>query len=175
MITEHELLRAAHTFDEYALAEVYDLYSPRLYRYAARLLGNVQAAEDCVAETFNRFLKALQAGRGPRDHLQAYLFRTAHNWIVDHYRRAPESETLKDDLPDDVNVEESARLNLRQERVRAALGQLTSDQQQVIALKYLEDWDNEEIARAVHKPVGAVKSLQHRALERLKKLLLDEA
>jgi RNA polymerase sigma-70 factor (ECF subfamily) len=42
----------------------------------------------------------------------------------------------------------------------------------VVALKFLEGWENEAIARALHKPVGAVKSLQHRALERLKQILL---
>ena len=175
MIIEQELLHAAYALEEQTLAEIYDLYSPRLYRYAMRLLGDAQISEDCVAETFSRFLQALPAGRGPRDHLQAYLFRTAHNWIADHYRRAPEPEPLKDDLPDDGSVEESANLNLRQKRVRAALRELTDDQQEVIALKFVEGWENDEIARVVRKPVGSVKSLQHRALERLKKLLLDEA
>ena len=87
MISEQELLTQAGQFDSRALAEIYDLYSPRLYRYAMRLLGDDCAAEDCVSETFSRFLKALQAGKGPRDYLQAYLFRTAHNLVVDHYRR----------------------------------------------------------------------------------------
>ena len=50
---------------------------------------------------------------------------------------------------------------------------LTPDQQNVVALKYLEDWCNEEIACALHKPVGAVKSIQHRALKSLQKLLAE--
>jgi RNA polymerase sigma-70 factor (ECF subfamily) len=58
--------------------------------------------------------------------------------------------------------------------MRKALLQLTPDQQQVIAFKYLEDWNNEEIAQALRKPVGAIKSLQHRALARLKKVLEKE-
>ncbi len=87
MIPEQELLTKAGQFDTRALTEIYDLYSPRLYRYAMRLLGDDCAAEDCVSETFSRFLKALQAGKGPRDYLQAYLFRAAHNLVVDHYRR----------------------------------------------------------------------------------------
>jgi RNA polymerase sigma-70 factor (ECF subfamily) len=52
--------------------------------------------------------------------------------------------------------------------------ELTSDQQQVIALKFLEGWDNEDIAHALHKPVGAIKSLQHRALTHLQKILLED-
>jgi RNA polymerase sigma-70 factor (ECF subfamily) len=174
VIPEQELLKQAGQFDSRALAEIYDLYSPRLYRYAMRLLGDDCTAEDCVAETFSRFLKALQAGRGPRDYLQAYLFRTAHNLVVDHYRRETPTEELADSLPNIEDTEDVADHNLRQRHVRAALHKLTEDQQQVVSLKFLEGWDNDEIARALHKPVGAVKSLQHRALAQLQKILLDE-
>ncbi len=174
MIPEQELLTKAGQFNTRALTEIYDLYSPRLYRYAMRLLGDDCAAEDCVSETFSRFLKALQAGKGPRDYLQAYLFRTAHNLVVDHYRRQPLTEELTDDLPNVEDTENAAEHNLNQNRVRSALHKLTEDQQQVVSLKFLEGWENDEIACALHKPVGAVKSLQHRALAQLQKFLLDE-
>jgi RNA polymerase sigma-70 factor (ECF subfamily) len=174
VIPQQELLTKAGQFDTRALAEIYDLYSPRLYRYAMRLLGDDCAAEDCVSETFSRFLKALQAGKGPRDYLQAYLFQTAHNLVVDHYRREHPTEELTDNLPHAENTEDAADHNLRQSRVRVTLHKLTEDQQQVVALKFLEGWENEEIAQALHKPVGAVKSLQHRALAQLQKILLDE-
>ncbi len=174
MIPEQELLTQAGQFDTRALAEIYDLYSPRLYRYAMRLLGDASIAEDCVSETFSRFLKALQAGKGPREYLQAYLFRMAHNLVVDHYRRDAPTEELDEDLPQAETTEGVAEDNLRQRRVREALHQLTEDQQQVVSLKFLEGWENEEIARVLRKPIGAVKSLQHRALAQLQKILLDE-
>jgi len=172
---EKELLQAALRFDQKALAQIYDLYSPELYRYAARFLGDPCVAEDCVADTFSRFLKALHAKRGPKDYLKAYLYRIAHNWIADYYRHAPDITELKDAHPNpDPAPEHEASLRIRQEQVREALQELTPDQQQVIALKYLEGWNNEEIAQAVKKPVGAVKSLQHRALARLKKHLASK-
>jgi DNA-directed RNA polymerase specialized sigma24 family protein len=59
-----------------ALAEIYDTYRPGLYRYAMRLLGDASLAEDCVAETFARFLKALHTRQGPREHLQRTSRRT---------------------------------------------------------------------------------------------------
>jgi RNA polymerase sigma-70 factor (ECF subfamily) len=83
-------------------------------------------------------------------------------------------ETMDDDSPSSENTEQSTDQRLRQARVRNAIRQLTTEQQQVIALKFLEGWDNEEIALALGKPVGAVKSLQHRALSRLQKTLLDD-
>jgi len=170
------LLERARQFDRQALADIYDLYSPGLYRYAMRLLGDVDTAEECVAETFSRFLQVLKAGKGPRDFVQAYLYRMAHNWITDLFRRERPSEELKDDLLPDANQgpEESTESKISQAQLREALHQLTPDQQQVILLKYIEDWDNEVIARTLKKPIGAVKSLQHRALARLQRILNEE-
>lgn len=176
LYSENELLQLARQFDHQALSQIYDDYSTALYRYAMHLLGDQVLAEDCVAETFRRFLQALKDDRGPNNYLKAYLYRAAHNWIVDQYRREPIqpaelSEKLQDKKP---GPEEEASRHSRQQRLRSALCQLTPDQQQVITLKYLEGWQNEEIARSIRKPVGAVKSLQHRALAALRKIILDE-
>jgi RNA polymerase sigma-70 factor (ECF subfamily) len=170
---EQELLQLASRLDLTALAEVYDCYSPGVYRYAMRLLGDATLAEDCVAEAFTRFLKSLQNRQGPRHHLQAYLYRIAHNWIVDFYRNHEETLGLSETLHCEDDPEEAAAKRIRQKRVREAICRLTPDQQKVITLKYLEDWSNEEIAHALQKPVGAVKSIQHRALASLYKLLTE--
>jgi len=173
--SEHELLERARRFDRAALGAIYDQYSPALYRYAARLLGNADAAEECVAEVFSRFLHALKNGGGPREHLQAYLYRIAHNWITDQWRRAP---PLTLSLRAEVSVETSSApddaLGQRWEhaRVRAALARLTPEQRQVIVLKFVEELDNAEIAAALNKPIGAIKSLQHRALAALRRALV---
>jgi RNA polymerase sigma-70 factor (ECF subfamily) len=174
--SDPELLQRARQLDHQTLAQIYDLHSPGLYRYAMRLLGDQVLAEDCVAETFSRFLQALQANRGPENFLQAYLYRMVHNWVSDYYRREPaQAEELTEEHRDEgAGPEEDAHQHQRQEHLRAALKQLTPNQQQVIALKYLEGWENEEIARALKKPVGAVKSLQHRALAALQHILQDE-
>lgn len=174
MISEQELLLQAKQLDTCALAEIYDLYSPRLYRYAVRLLGDACTAEDCVAETFSRFLQAIRKHKGPSDYLQAYLYRTIHNLVVDYYRHQQPTQNLNDDSPGSGNIEEGADQNIRKRHVRAAILELTSDQQQVIALKFFEGWENDEIAHILNKPVGAVKSLQHRALTNLQRVLLDD-
>jgi RNA polymerase sigma-70 factor (ECF subfamily) len=175
MRDEARLLKAAQAFDLDCLAEIYDRYSPGLFAYAMRQLGDEHLAEDCVAETFSRFLMAIRAGKGPADYLQAYLYRIAHNWISDSYRRSPAPMLeLNEDLAggDHHRPDVQAEANLERERVRAALRFLTTDQRQVITLKFLEGWGNDEIAAAVRKPVGAVKALQHRALSSLRRLLL---
>jgi RNA polymerase sigma-70 factor (ECF subfamily) len=175
VLSEQALLVRARKFERQALAEIYDMYSPGLYRYAARLLGDPQTAEECVSETFSRFLHALKDHRGPRDYLQAYLYRIAHNWIVDFFRREKLPEVLADEQPDDgPNPESTAERNIQDSRLRAAIRQLTTEQQQVILLKYMENLDNAMVAHAMKKPVGAIKSLQHRALTRLQQILNEE-
>jgi RNA polymerase sigma-70 factor, ECF subfamily len=172
---EEILLHRAHNFDLESLGEIYDTYSPRVYRYAVRLLGDPDLAEECVSETFQRFLVALKNGGGPQDHLQAYLYRIAHNWITDQYRRQPPVLELSEYLSDEnANPAQHALDRIDQSLVRSALMRLTPDQRQVIILRFLEGWDNEETARIMDKPYGAIKALQHRALETLKRLLLSE-
>ena len=171
MPEEQDLLQRASQLETKALTEIYDTYSPGMYRYAARLLGDSNLAEDCVAEAFARFLDALQKRKGPRDHLQAYLYRIAHNWIADSFRNQRIQAELDETLPGEDRPEEEAAKRIRQRELRNALHDLTPDQQQVIALKYLEEWNNEEIAQALNKPLGAVKSIQHRALKSLQRFM----
>jgi RNA polymerase sigma-70 factor (ECF subfamily) len=183
MATIDTWLPQAYQLDEHALSEIYQALSPLLYRYAYRLLGNPADAEDIVAETFHRLLLALRHGNGPRQHLSAYLYRIAHNLITDRYRRHPlldmpfdEALELSDALEanEDDSPEISAPIRIAQERARATLWQLTPDQRLVILLKYFEGQSNEEVAAALGKPIGAVKSLQHRALGALRRMLKSE-
>ncbi len=172
-VDEAKLLHRILALDREALTEMYDTYSDSLYGYAYRLLDNNQLAEDCVSETFTRLLSALQSGKGPKENLQAYLFRIAHNWITDIYRRQPPEPLPMDDAILKVGDEIEAEMEMRvaNAQIRHALHILTPDQRQVIMLKYVEDWTNDQVAEALQKPVGAVKSLQHRALENLRRLL----
>jgi len=172
---EGDLLERALRYDQQALAEIYDRFSPGLYRYARRLLGEAGLAEECVAETFSHFLQALQAGAGPRRYLRAYLYQIAHNWISDHYRRQVYLP-LEEDLGAEASSEphELVLDQLEQEEVRSALLRLTPDQRQVLVLKFLEGWKDEDIAHSLGKEVTVVKALQRRAIASLQRLLLSQ-
>lgn len=173
--SEDVLLARVRVCDPQALEFVYDKHNEELYRYAWRQLGSEVIAEDCVAETFANFLNALRQGKGPQRYLRAYLFQIAHNWIVDYYRRQPPVEQPLDAvLVATTEAEQPTGVlarKMEQQEILRALAQLTDDQRQVIVLRYLEDWSHEEIAHTMHKPVGAVKALQHRATDALRRLL----
>lgn len=179
--TEQELLRRARVWDQAALMEIYDRYREELYRYAYRLLGNREEAEEGVAEVFSRFLLALHRGKGPDRHLRAYLFRMMHNWVQDRYRertplaleevyiseRGPQSERSS-------RPEEWVQQRWRLERLRHALRQLPDRQAQVLVWRFLEGRSLQEIAELLGTTVGAVKALQHRGIKQLRQLLRDE-
>lgn len=173
---EADLLERARAMDECALSGIYEELSPRLYRYACRLLGDAVEAEELVADTFHRFLLALSRGQGPRDHLSAYLYRVLHNAVTDRFRRRPPAALGDDDWPDSDAGDPAGAgdAHLLQARARALLQRLTPEQRLVITLKYFEGLENDEVAAALEKPVGAVKALQHRGLEALRRMLARE-
>jgi len=163
--------------DKQDLVEIYEKLSPALYRYAVRLLGNRDIAEDCVSETFSRFLQAVRSGGGPKENVQAYLYRSAHNWITDYYRRTREAtQPLDTEEPIDMSANPSRVVadEHERQRVRKALLRLPPDQQQVIALRFLDEMAHEDVAVILDKTVEATRALQYRALTTLRHLLREE-
>ena len=175
MNRSESLLKQARRGDERALARVYDEYAPAIYRYAYRLTGHEGTAQDATSETFHKLLVSLRDGGGPTDNLSAWLYRVAHNVVVDGYRRQPDDPPLSLDQAPELSVPGRQEASLeQQERVaqaRQALQQLTSLQQQVISLRFLEELSIKETAEIMNKTEGAVKSLQHRATNSLQRIL----
>lgn len=170
------LLQRARSYDQTGLAEIYDQFSPAIYAYAVRLTGEQDLAEECVAEVFSRLLRALKAGQGPTDHLQAYLYRIAHNWLTDLFRRQAPPMEIHEDFPaiEADQPEPSTQMRLQQQAVRSALRRLTPEQCQVIMLRFYQQCSIEDTAAVMQKEQTAVKALQHRALQALKKILKIE-
>jgi RNA polymerase sigma-70 factor (ECF subfamily) len=77
MIMETRLKNSVGTINKQDLVAAYDQHSQELYRYAYRLAGDSDVAEDCVAETFSRYLRLVREGRGPTENVRAYLYRMA--------------------------------------------------------------------------------------------------
>lgn len=162
-------------YDRSRLAAIYDEFHLPIYRYIYRQVSDVEAARDLAADVFHRLLQAVQKGNGPSQDTKAWLYRTAHNIVVDFYRR----RSHRDDLPlfdnivdTEIDLARTAEQRIDADRVRQAFHHLTPDQQQVIALKFLAGLSNGEVAEIMEKPIGAVKSLQHRALAALQRQLV---
>lgn len=169
-----KLATKAQQLDKQTLIKVYKDYSPGLYRYAYRMLGDQGLAEECVAETFSRFLQLIRNGRTPEGNLRAYLYRMAHNWAVDLYRKQPPNIPLEAALQPDPNgdIENEVLARQETEQMRKALLQLPYEQQVVIDLRFMEDWSHDQIAEFMGKTVDATRALQYRALVTLRRSML---
>jgi RNA polymerase sigma-70 factor (ECF subfamily) len=177
---DSRLLERAREDDAQALAEIYDLYAESIYRYLYRYLGDEAQAEDLTSEVFLKLLQALHTPRAPRDHLQGWLYRVAHNQAMDWFRRQKKrvSDSLEvgpDGHPELVAVDDAPLSSLEkrqsQQQLREAIRRLTTDQQRVILLRFGEGLKCKEVAELMGKSEGAIKILQHRAIKRLRKLL----
>jgi RNA polymerase sigma-70 factor (ECF subfamily) len=173
--SEARWLEGARRLDEDILGEIYDTLSPELFRYAYRLVGEIDQAEDVLSETFLRMLRVIQAGGGPKTHLRAYLYRTLHNLVMDQYRRKqPGWDEL---VPERISAGESTnpatsvQQRLDEQEARRLLWRLTPEQREVIVLKFFQELSNTDIAATLGKTEGAVKALQHRGLTSLRRLI----
>lgn len=177
MNRKRSLLQRAQQWDEKALAEIYDTYAPAIYRYIYRKTGHPDTAQDLTGETFHRFLSALKRGSGPSDHLSGWLYRVAHNLVVDFYRGEPDvPHATLDDTDPAVGPTQDQHLarTQRAAQAREALEQLTPLQQKVIILRFLEEMSLKEVAQVLDRTVGSIKALQHRAVNSLQRLLEEK-
>ncbi len=175
---ENDLLQRARQLDEQALAAIFDTYYPAIYRFIYHQVGHTETAEDLAGEVFRRLLEQLGKGRGPKDYLQAWLYQVARNVVIDDARKQRHRwhEEIDESLvANGMAVEEAAHQSLLAAETREALDQLTEKQRTVIVLKYLEGKENTEIAGIMSIPVGAVKSLQHRGLAAIRRVLSESS
>ncbi len=174
------LLERAKALDERALESIYDEYSDKIYRYIYHRVGDPDVAEDLTALTFTKMLEAIHSGKEWRTSFSGWLYRIAHNLIVDHYRRKGRAQHVSLDVGLPLRAEnadpfQAAAKALQQESLREAISQLTPDQANVIVMRFIEGYSIAEVAKAIGKTEGAVKALQFRAVERLRRLLVKDA
>jgi RNA polymerase sigma-70 factor (ECF subfamily) len=171
-IDERTLVKRAIARDQDAFAALYDRHAVRVYRHVYYMVGNPAEAEDLTAQAF---LQAWQAV--PRYQIRgapfvSWLLRIAHNLGVSHLRSRKEGAELPETLVDrsrDGNPEEVLQRRAEAKRVREAILRLRDEQRQVIMLRFVEDLEYPEVARIVGKSVAAVRVIQHRALNALRK------
>ena len=174
---ERATVDRARTGDQQALADLYDWYMPRVYKYVVARVGNPAEAEDLTEEVFLKMLGAIGGVRWREVPFSSWIFRIAHNCIATHYRRSAQrggatselSEDMVDERPDlALAVEERITI----EEVRRASALLPDAQREVIALRFAVGLSIAETAKALGKREGNIKALQHKAVAKLQKMLV---
>ena len=167
------LVERAQAGDREALEELYLVHFDRIYSYLHLSVGNRHDAEDLTTQTFLKMLEAIGRFRWQSVPFSAWLFRIAHNLAIDHFR-ARRRVQAEDEVPEPLetvesSAEDQAMDSLGQAGMLALIERLSSEQRQVLTLKFLFGFANAEVAGILGKSEGAVKSLQHRALASLQK------
>ncbi len=165
-------MRAAQAGDAEAFAALYERYVDRLYRYIYYRVGNRTEAEDLTEQVFLKAWEAIRRYEERGVPFGAWLFRLAHNLVIDHYRTTRPTQSLEatgGPTPADPDRLLSLRLELAD--LQQALARLPEEQQAVIILRFLEGLSHQEVARLLGKSEGAVRVIQHRALAALARLL----
>ena len=168
-----QLVEQAQGGNRVALEELYLLHFDRIYAYLHMTVGNRHDAEDLTTQTFLKMLESIARFRWQSVPFSAWLFRIAHNLAVDHFRASrrwqPEEDVPEPEGLEEPSAEAQALEALGQQSMLELIESLSSDQQQVLTLKFVFNFSNAEVGTILGKSEGAVKSLQHRALATLGK------
>jgi len=159
---------------EEALAGLFETHYERIVRYVAARVGRSGEAEDLASQVFVRAVEALDSYEERGLPMQAWLFRIAHNLVVDFLRRGAHRQTAPIDellVAGAGGPEETVALHLQVETVAAAMEQLTPAQRDVLALRALGGLTSEQAGKVLGKSAGAVREMQSNALKSLRRLL----
>jgi RNA polymerase sigma-70 factor (ECF subfamily) len=172
---ESKLIQLAITGDATAISILYERYVDTIYRYVVYRVNDPLVAEDITAEVFLRALERLDQYDERGVPFAAWLYRISHARVIDHWRATNRHPTVPlDTLREQEGDDSELTADVLQHRaLREALQAITSEQQEVLVLKFTQGLSNEEISLIVNKTVGAVKALQHRGLEALARLLKE--
>ena len=169
------LVDAAQQGDRSALEELYLIHFDRIYSYLHVTVSNRHDAEDLTTQTFLKMLESIGKFRWGSAPFSAWLFRIAHNLAMDHFRATrrvqPEEEVPEPEPDESTSAEAGALESIGHRSMLDLIDDLSTEQQQVLTLKFVFGFSNGEAAAILEKTEGAVKSLQHRALVTLHKKL----
>ncbi len=172
-----DLVRRAQQGHSEAFGGLYEAFYDKIYRYVMFKTGDSLEAEDLTEEVFLRMLESIGSFKWQGYPFTSWLFRIAHNLVIDYYRKSGrQKKTSLDDAmrvvgTDGVDIDRKLDVELSIKEVKDAMGGLTQLQQEVLSLRFAGGLSVAETAEAMGKKENAVKALQHAAIKKLRTLL----
>jgi RNA polymerase sigma-70 factor, ECF subfamily len=171
---EESLVRRAQQRDQVALTRLYEDNFDKIYRYCVVKIGDRTEAEDMTQQVFLNAIKSLPGYKFKGMPFSSWLYRIAHNQVVDYLRKKSRHATVSIEdrtVIGDDDPSEAAEGALQIEELAAATKKLTAAQREVISLRFAAELSVAECARAMGKSEGAVKALQHSAIAALRRVM----
>ena len=174
-----ELVKEAQEGTAAAFAGLYEHFFDSVFRYVSFKTGSQTDAEDITSAVFLKMLVSIRSFKWKGHPFSSWLFRIAHNLIVDDFRqkgrrKAVPMNSAHDVGSSDIDMSHHLEVELAMGDVRTAMRDITDLQREVISLRFAAGLSVSETARAVRKKENAVKALQHAALKKLKRILNQE-
>lgn len=172
-----DVVRRAQAGDQSAFAELYERYYDQIFRYVSFKCGSRLEAEDLTGEVFLRMLESINKFRFQGFPFTSWLYRIAHNLVVDNFRRkgrkptVPLDKVLHFSSEKDGEMENQAQISWSMGEVVEAMASLTDLQREVITLRFVAGLSIAETADAVGRKENAVKALQHAGIRKLRNLM----
>ncbi len=173
MQDEESLVRRAQHHDQEAVAQLYEEHFDKIYRYVTFKIGNETEAEDMTQQVFLNALQSISSFKWKGIPFSAWLFRIAHNQVVDYLRSKKRTTVPLDEslVSNNNNPQLVVEQKLDIEQLLLATQQLTEAQREVISLRFTGELPIAQVAKVMGKSQGAVKALQHSAIVALRKAL----
>lgn len=169
--SERNLVRFSQSGDRDAFGHLYETHLNRIYRYIYFRVFDRQLAEDMTSLVFLKVWEHLDSFEGGQIPFAKWLYRVAHNTVIDYYRTRKPVVALEYVHPLQVSysdgVDEKIDIDIFCSQLVDALEKLTHGQREVLILKFIGGLTTLEIARRIDKGLGAVRALQMRGLRRL--------
>lgn len=176
---EDQLVRRAVARDPEAFGGLYELYINRIGRYVYYKVGHAEEAEDLTEQVFLKAWESIHNFRGEPPAFPIWLFRLAHNLVIDYHRTRKQTAELHEFIEDKNPLpEEIVDARIDSEILRKAISRLTPEQQQVVVLRFIEGLPHAQVAAIMNKNEVAVRGIQYRAivaLQRIVRTTLEEA
>jgi RNA polymerase sigma-70 factor, ECF subfamily len=173
---EEGLVRRAQQLDGQACAQLYEAYFDKIYRYIVMRVGNETEAEDLTQQVFMKMLHSISSYKAKGVPFSSWLYRIAHNGVVDYLRQKSKKTTVDIEglqLPyegEDTQHRLEKEVDIAQ--LKAATQRLTPAQQEVLSLRFTGELSITECAAIMGKSEGAIKALQHAAVQSLRRALV---
>src|SRR2546430_2036779 len=177
--TDERLLIEAAQRDRARFADIYEEYFTLVYAYVVRRVRDRSTAEDLTSDVFFKALANLPRFKWTGAPFASWLFRIASNLIADRAKRKAKASATSEEIeliPQDSRKDRQSGLEdvERQAQLFRLVNGLPEDQRRVVALRFVEDKSIKEISNELGRSEGAVKQLQFRALENLRKRFTTE-
>lgn len=157
------------------LEGLYNECFKKIANYAFARIGDTTEAEDIASDVFIKALDALKTYQDRGIPMRSWLFKIAHNLVVDHLARKGKQKVVPldtaTDIPEEDDPVNTAETNLEMERVNRAMSNLTEEQREVVNLRFFSGLSSKEVASLMNKKDGAVRQMQFEALAKLRNAL----